>query len=137
MAATNEELENAIEYYCDHLVSWYEAEYVHHIDTYSDVDSRTIASFYGNQKLLQEYGAEMADLWCVIGMTQDTDLDNLGLSDTQWGHRKPAKTGFPDVLNFWIWDHLYEFTKKGEKNIKRFDTTRYTYRLEAAWLSGI
>lgn len=98
MAAVDPEIVSAIRYYRDHLIGWYETEYGHRIDNFSDNIFTIIASFYGGRKLLQEYQAEMAAIWCGVSDTEDVELDGLDLSHSQWGYGDPtAKT----CLNTW------------------------------------
>lgn len=51
---------NAIDYYRDKLICWYEAAYGHQIDFYTETNLEIIASFYGNEKLQHEYWLEIA-----------------------------------------------------------------------------
>lgn len=63
MALTSFAPNDAIEYYRDDLICYYEAEHENHTKNYSDVNLKIIALFYGHQKLQQEYKKEIAELW--------------------------------------------------------------------------
>lgn len=80
MASVGQQLDSAIEYYRNYLITWYETEYGQHIQTYSDTNLKIVASFHGYLKLLQEYEAEMTDLWGAVGVANDTDLDGFDLT---------------------------------------------------------
>lgn len=72
MAANDPKLQNAIDYYRDHLIVWYEAEYSRHIQAYNNVNLQIIGSFHGFQKLLQEYRRELAE---VLGAVEVDETD--------------------------------------------------------------
>lgn len=89
MALVNQVLQNAVDYYRARLIVWYESKYGQHIQDYDNLNLRIIGSFYGFEKLLQEYREEMMELWVAMEVVDSNEMDDLGnldLNDTQWAN---------------------------------------------------
>lgn len=73
----------------------------------------------------------MASLWGAMESVDEyglNDLDGVDLRDTQWGYSDPKEATCPDLWDLLNLDKFFKLTKEGEKNVKKFNTTRYSYR---------
>lgn len=116
MAASIQPLANDVDYYRDYLIRWYEEEYGYHIENYTNTNLRIIASFYGHEKLQRKYGLEMEEMWGAVDISHEAELDEVDLTDIQWGYGEPAASTCPD-----IWD-LLDFDKHLQINQRRGKT---------------
>lgn len=79
----------------------------------------------------------MADLFGAVWTAEDTELDDLDLSDSQWGYGDPVSPTCSDVWDLLDLEKLFKLIKEGEKKVKKFNTTRYPHHLEVARLPRI
>lgn len=79
----------------------------------------------------------------IWGVLYDPDVESLNdmadinLDDSQWGYGEPAGTTCPDIWDLFDLDKLLKLTKEGERNLAKFNTVGYSYRLEVARLPCI
>lgn len=64
---------------------------------YLDATSKAIASFYGHQKLQQEYEKKMADVWAGMDVLNQAALAGIDLSNSQREYCVPTVTTCPDI----------------------------------------
>lgn len=104
-----------------HLIHWYQNEYGHYIDDYTETNLRVIASFYGNEKLTQEYQGEKNDLWDAVEHPEDPELQDIGgmdLSDTQWGYGEAVETSCSDISDLFDLNKLFKLEKEKRRTQK-------------------
>lgn len=59
------------------------------------------------------------------------------ISDTEYGYGEPTEAACLDVWDLLDLDNFLKLTKEGEKNIRKFNNTNYTYGPELARLPCI
>lgn len=79
----------------------------------------------------------MTAIFGGVSNAEDAELDGYGLFKSQWGYGDPAKASCPDIWDLLDINKLLKLTNEGEKNIEKFHSMRYTYRLGVARLPCI
>lgn len=68
----------------------------------------------------------MAEVWGVVAMAKDKEVDGLNLSDSQLGYGESTASTCIDVWDLFHLEKLFKSSNEGKKSMKKFDTTRYT-----------